>query len=80
MKSLPLIFALVIPLAGCVTAEQQIALDDTKCQSYGVPKGSPAYVQCRGQLDQNRAMVQSSERFGNSGGLVGFLERQSSNN
>ena len=67
----------ILPLAGCMTTEQQIALDDTKCQSYGVPKGSPAYVQCRGQLDQNRAMVQSSERFGDSGGIIGMVERHS---
>lgn len=29
-------------LSGCITSqEQQIAKDDTQCQSYGVAKGSP---------------------------------------
>lgn len=64
-------------LSGCVTSEQRIAQDDTQCLSYGVPKGSPAYVQCRMKLDENRANRQAAASFGNSGGLVGFIERQS---
>jgi hypothetical protein len=63
-------------LTGCVTSEQRIAQDDTQCLSYGVPKGSPAYVQCRMKLDENRANLQAAASFGNSGGLIGFIERQ----
>lgn len=37
----------ILLLTGCATAEQQMAADDAKCQSYGTPKGSQAYVDCR---------------------------------
>jgi hypothetical protein len=62
-------------LGACQTTEERLALDDTTCKSYGVQVGSPAYVQCRMTLDQNRANVKASERSGNSGGLIGFIER-----
>jgi hypothetical protein len=43
-------------LSGCVTAEEQFATkDDAVCLSYGAPKGSAPYVQCRMQLAQNRS-------------------------
>jgi hypothetical protein len=32
--------------------EQQVAKDDTQCQSYGATPGSDAYVNCRVQLDK----------------------------
>lgn len=66
-------------VTGCAAPRDYIAEDDAKCLSYGVPKGSPAYVQCRTQLDQNRAAIRASERFGNSGGLVGAIERATQN-
>lgn len=48
--------AAVLSLAGCKTiAEAQSERDDAKCVSYGAPKGSPAYTQCRLQLEQNRS-------------------------
>lgn len=64
-KAAVLIF-LTLPLCACLTAEQQEAQnraalakmnaeDDTYCQSYGVEKGSPAYVSCRNNLTQVRA-------------------------
>lgn len=64
-------------LTGCQTTEERLAKDDAQCRSYGTKVGDPAYVQCRMSLDTNRANVQASERFGNSGGLVGLIERQS---
>lgn len=57
-------------LTGCVTQEEKIAVDDRQCQSYGVAIGSPAYVQCRANLDAGRANVAASERFGTGGGLI----------
>ena len=51
-------------LAGCQTTEERFAKDDAQCQSYGVAKGTPAYTQCRMQIDQNRANVRAAERFG----------------
>jgi len=65
---------LALLLSGCVTnQEQQITADDTRCQSYGVPKGSPAYVECRMKLDQGRSDRQASERFARGGGLIGAI-------
>lgn len=65
---------LALFLAGCVTnQEQQIAADDARCLSYGVPKGSPAYVECRMKLDQGRSDRQASERFARGGGLIGAI-------
>ena len=56
-------------LAGCQTAspEARMAQDDAKCLSYGVAKGSQPYVQCRMQLDQNRANIAASEKFATGG-------------
>lgn len=59
MKSL-IILAFLL-LAGCQTAqqaatEQQIALDDAKCRSYGVEPGSKPYIDCRMNLEQSRAV------------------------
>lgn len=65
-----------VALAGCQTTDERIAQDDRTCQSYGVAPGSAAYIQCRTNLDRGRADVKASERFGNSGGLVGAIERQ----
>jgi hypothetical protein len=34
-------------VAGCQTTEELAQQDDMICQGYGLPKGSPEYVQCR---------------------------------
>ena len=36
-------------------AKAQIASDDAQCRSYGVMPGSPGYVQCRMNLDNQHA-------------------------
>lgn len=67
-------------LTGCVTnQQQQIAADDARCLSYGVTKGSPDYVACRSRLDQQRSDRQALQGHGNSGGVIGFIERASQN-
>lgn len=66
---------LALLLAGCQTTEDRIAQDDRQCQSYGVQPGSPGYVQCRANLDTNRATIKASQGFGTGGGVVGFVER-----
>jgi hypothetical protein len=50
------IWALLLALAvgGCVNVAK---LDDQKCQGYGAALGSPAYVQCRSQLDAARTQA-----------------------
>ena len=46
-------------VAGCVSSAQVArdarSTDDAQCRSYGV--GSPAYVRCRTNLDNQRATV-----------------------
>ena len=50
-----MLIAVVLGLAGCKTAEQVQSEHDAQCQSYGVARGSPPYVECRMRLDQQRA-------------------------
>jgi hypothetical protein len=46
----------VLSLTGCKTIDEaNMDRDDAKCLSYGVQKGSPHYVECRLQLEQQRA-------------------------
>jgi hypothetical protein len=72
------VILLSLLLGGCMTDQnQQIARDDTQCLSYGVTKGSPEYVACRSRLDQQRSDRKAAASFGQSGGLVGAVERAS---
>lgn len=66
---------LALFLAGCQTTEDRIAADDRQCQSYGTKPGDPAYVQCRMNLDTNRANVKAAERFGTGNSLTGTIKR-----
>lgn len=67
---------LALMLAGCQTTnpEAQIAADDRQCQSYGVAPGSPGYVQCRSNLDTNRANIKASQNFGTGTGLISRMK------
>ena len=59
---------LALALAGCITAEEQMAQakarnnaeDNQKCLSYGAQPGSPAYVSCRAQLDSARTQADAT--------------------
>lgn len=65
-------------LSGCMTnQDERIAADDRQCLSYGVAKGSQEYVACRARLDQQRSDRRAAQGFGQSGGLVGAIERAS---
>jgi hypothetical protein len=45
-------------LSGCAASQANLATaDDAKCKSYGATVGSPAYVQCRTQLDTARTQA-----------------------
>jgi hypothetical protein len=46
-------------LGGCVSAQQLAAQDDAKCQSYGAAPGTPAYANCRVQLDTTRTTARA---------------------
>lgn len=65
-----LVLGLAGALSGCMTAEERMARDNDQCLSYGVQRGSPAYVDCRMKLDQNRANIAASERFGQGAPLI----------
>lgn len=65
---------LALAVAGCAAYQQrqleqaqaqaaaQAASDDAQCQSYGAIPGSPVYVQCRMNLDNQRAQVAANDR------------------
>jgi hypothetical protein len=68
----PLILGAVSLLLGaCVNNAQLVAntqaSDDAECRSYGVDPGSPGYVQCRMNLENQRTALASA--FIASGGL-----------
>ena len=50
MIGLALLSALA--LAGCQSAAEMAAEDDSICQGYGLERGTPAYIQCR-EFQQN---------------------------
>jgi hypothetical protein len=62
------VLLVALSLAGCITAEEQVAQyrakanaeDNQKCLSYGAQPGSPAYVQCRAQLDSARTQADAT--------------------
>ena len=71
------VIILAASLVGCASeAERQArqaerlerlaAADDAKCKGYGAQPGSPAYVQCRAQLDAARtqAIATAAAGFG----------------
>lgn len=74
-------FALVLTLTGCAAYEQRQqeqaqaqaaarnANDDAQCQSYGAAPGSPSYIQCRMNLDNQRASMRQMI----AGQLVGHM-------
>lgn len=60
--------ALALTLAACASEQERQAQaqaqaaaieanDDAKCQSYGAAPGSQAYIQCRMNLDNQRAQM-----------------------
>lgn len=61
---------LALLLAGCQTTEERIAIDDRQCRSYGAVPGSQPYMQCRMNLDTNRANIKAAEGFGGGSPLI----------
>jgi hypothetical protein len=61
MKKFAAIGFLALALAGCQTLEEQRAqinaMDDARCRELGARRGTPAYIQCRTDLDRNRAIA-----------------------
>ncbi|MBI1622678.1 hypothetical protein [Aquamicrobium zhengzhouense] len=46
--------ALLVFLAGCVTAEEQRAMDEETCRSYGFSKRNDAMAECLLRLELDR--------------------------
>ncbi len=76
MKRIALVLLL---LGGCATPEQikaaQNKADHERCESYGARRGTPAYTQCRVQMETNRNQLRAAaimsgpttcQRFGNT--------------
>ena len=65
MRKLALL-AILLPLAACQTIEERQAeidrADDARCQDYGAKRGTPAYTNCRLEIDRTRAIEAQSRR------------------
>ena len=65
MRRLALLVFL-LPLAACQTIEERQAeidrADDARCLDYGAKRGTPAYTNCRLEVDRTRAIEAQSRR------------------
>jgi hypothetical protein len=56
-----ILIVLATTLAGCATQADRrpsfAAIDDSECKNNGGQPGTPAYLQCRAQLDAARAQA-----------------------
>lgn len=46
--------ALVVLLAGCMTAEERRAADEERCRSYGFKQRNDAFAECMQRIDLAR--------------------------
>ncbi len=53
VRTVSLLFVAAL-LAGCVSAEEQRALDEEKCRSYGFTKRNDAFAECMQRIDLDR--------------------------
>lgn len=53
IRTVSLLFVAAL-LAGCVSAEEQRALDEEKCRSYGFTKRNDAFAECMQRIDLDR--------------------------
>ncbi len=79
MKRLTVTLFVMLTLAGCQTIEERRAeidrQDDARCIAYGARRGTPAYTNCRLELDRNRALEAQARRpvvVGVGGPIWGF--------
>ncbi len=66
MKKLMAAAAAALVLAGCQTAAERQAeldrVDDARCQDFGARRGTPAYTNCRLELERTRAIEAQARR------------------
>jgi hypothetical protein len=57
--------------ADAAAAAANETADDTQCKSYGFAPGTPAYVRCRDQLEEQREHTADGARASLAGRLLG---------
>jgi hypothetical protein len=66
MQKLLTISLLALTLAACQTREERQAeldrADDARCQAFGAKRGTPAYTNCRLELERNRILEAEARR------------------
>jgi len=74
MKIAPIAaLALTLAVGGCITAEEQRALDVERCQGFGFRARTDAFAQCLQAIDLNRAADRRALAYRDFGGpYVGF--------
>jgi hypothetical protein len=58
LSRLLLIVAVALPLGACMSAAEIAANDDATCRSAGAKPATPAYVKCRENRSNQRAVAQ----------------------
>lgn len=65
--------ALTITAGGCITAQEQRALDAEKCRGYGFRTGTDPFAQCLQAIDLNRSANMRAWAYRDFGGpYAGF--------
>jgi hypothetical protein len=66
MRKLVILSIVALTLAACQTREERQAeldrADDARCQAFGAKRGTPAYTNCRLELERNRILVAEARR------------------
>lgn len=57
-----LVFLATLAIAGCVSPEEQRAMDQRRCAGYGYQVGSDAFANCMMSTDQQRAAQNAADR------------------
>jgi len=58
-RLLLIVVAAALPLGACMTAAEHAANDDAACRSAGAKPETPAYVKCREDRSNQRAIAQT---------------------
>jgi hypothetical protein len=66
MRRLIALSLVALTLAACQTREERQAeldrIDDQRCQAFGAKRGTPAYTNCRLELERNRVLEAEARR------------------
>ena len=73
MRTVLVVAALGLALAGCRTTEEVAAADDATCRGYGAQPGTDLYVQCRMMQDERRSAERIARNQSGSSGVAAGL-------